>query len=274
MSRNGPLLRTDLTPELLMAFADGTLSDDLMEQIAAFVDEDPDLQQEVADYFSSADVLKGAFDEVLDAPVPDQLTQMVLSGTSHPTAQSDEAIVSLSAEREKRRPGGWTPGWAQGIAACALVAIGGVIGLNIQPSTDTQDPHALVYAGVLSQDSPLRTALSNTRSGEIVAVADGSVKPLQTFITGEGTVCREYEAKRAQDGVTGIACWSEDTWRVETLVANAQAVNDTGSSLMPASGFDTAALEAALEDMGALPGLDADAEQCLIANAWNSGPCQ
>ena len=137
-----------------------------------------------------------------------------------------------------------------------------------------RDPHALVYAGVLSQDSPLRTALSNTRSGEIVAVADGSVKPLQTFITGEGTVCREYEAKRAQDGVTGIACWSEDTWRVETLVANAQAVNDTGSSLMPASGFDTAALEAVLEDMGALPGLDADAEQCLIANAWNSGPCQ
>lgn len=274
MSKNVPLLRTDITSEILMAFADGALPDDLMDQIAVFVDQDADLQREVADYLSSSDVLKGAFDDILEAPVPDHLAQMVLSGTSPSNEQAEKAIVSFSAEREKRRPGGWAPAWTQAIAACVLVAIGGVIGSNLQPTVGTEDPHALVYAGVLGQDSPLNKALSTAQSSEIVAVADGAVKPLQTFVTAEGAVCREYEARRAQDGVTGIACRFEESWRVETLVANAQAVNDAGSSLMPASGFDTAALEAVLEDMGALPGLGIDAEQCLIANAWNSSLCR
>ena len=105
-------------------------------------------------------------------------------------------------------------------------------------------------------------------------MSDSNTVPLQTFITAEGGVCREYEASRAGDGVTGIACRFEETWRVETLVTNAQAVQDTGSSLLPASGFDTAALEAVLEDMGALPGLGIDAEQCLIDNAWKPVSCE
>lgn len=273
MSKNEPLLRADITAELLMAFADGALSDDLMNQIADFVDVDPELQQEVADYLSSADALKGAFDDVLEAPVPDHLTQMILSGPSQSIAPEREAIVSLNAEREKRRASVWAPDWSQGIAACAAVAVGGVIGFNMQPSNSPQDPHALVYAGVLTQDSLLSEALSSTGSSETVVVADGAVKPIQTFITADGNVCREYEASRAGDGVTGIACRFEETWRVETLVANAKAVNDTGSNLMPASGFDTAALETVLKDMGALPGLGTEAEQCLIENAWKSTPC-
>ena len=273
MSDRSSLRREDVTPEMLMAYADGELDTPTMVALAVLLGDHPDLQAEVDAYIDSRSVLNDALGDIADEPVPDRLRDLVLDGV----AERPENVVPLSSRTPARKPAPSLSGWAQALAACFAIAGGIGIGVTLAgsgtPAPGGQAP-SIILAGPVAPGSPLAKALETAPSATVITLAGGAVKPVQSFRTADGSLCREYEAGDGTTGVTGVACRSESGWRVEALVANFAAADLGDTGYRPASGLDTFALEGVLTDLGALPGLDASEESCLIAAGWRGEDCE
>ncbi len=267
-----------ITPETLMAYADGKLPAEQAALIAEQVEANPELQAEVDAYLDSRAALEGRYDDVLDEPVPTHLATLVLEGTGNvpdemPT--SAEKVVSFEHAREQRSLLRLTQtGWGQAIAACAMLAIGAFFGAAILSGGPERPGPSLVYAGLLDPDHPLTAALETTPSATTISSGEGRFRSLQSFQTTAGSFCREYEVSENRRGITAIACRGNAGWQVELLVAGEVHLGDTSAGYRPASGFDAAAIEEALEVMGAQPGFSADREACLLDSGWNRAVCE
>ncbi|MCB1756072.1 MAG: hypothetical protein KDJ38_11145 [Gammaproteobacteria bacterium] len=268
----------DVTPELLMAYADGALDADEMARLADIVNANPELQNEVAVYTESRQALGQAFDQMLDEPVPDHLMALLQDkpdSAQTGAADSADKVVSLQAAREKRAGGLIRSGWGQAIAASVMLALGALIGTNLTKTgpDGVIDPHELVYAGLIGLETPLGKALETAPSAEVLTLEGGVFSAIQTFSTGQGVLCREYEAGHSGNGVVGVACRTEAGWRVEILLADTTPAGTAGSDYQPASGMDSAALDQVLTGLGALPGLDQGKEACLLEHGWSAERC-
>ena len=251
--------RTDpVSNEDLMAYVDGQLKPERAAEIASAVAADPSLERRMAAYLDSKAALSGAFDEVLSEPVPDRLRTLVLGDATPPR------VVRM--DRKRRYPAFY--GWPQAMAAGVVLAVGVVIGAYLLPASSPDDVFA---TGLVTSDRSLARALESTASGALSEVGEYRFKVLQSFRTADDSVCREYQAGDANRGATGVACRTTDGWRVEVQVAS--DAPEQVSSYRPASGVDAAAIDDVLYRLGALPGFDADAESCLIANGWQLDAC-
>ena len=107
-----------ITPEDIAAFADGELSGEREAQVAAAIEADPELAQQVERHKSLKAMLAGHYAPVLDQPVPDRLAAML----SRPQPAE---VVDFAAAREqresKRRLPHW--GWVAGPALAASLAL-------------------------------------------------------------------------------------------------------------------------------------------------------
>ena len=275
MTDKSKLTAATITPEHLMAYADGALSTEEMVETALLIEAHPELQAELDVYLESSQAISGTFDGVLAEPVPEHMKALVMgTAIEESTAPAPESkVVSLSEHRAERNRRLATPAWLQGLAACAAIAFGVFIGTNVQSAPSGSDPHALVYAGIIDPQSSLGQALETAPSATVVSMDNGAFKAIQSFQVADNTLCREYEAGKADEGVTAVACRRDGRWRVEALVANAAPAGETGSTYLPASGLDTAALEEVLTSLGALPGLNAEEEHCLLEAGWSLDAC-
>ena len=244
--------------EDLMAFVDGQLDPERAAEIASAVAADPSLEHRMAAYLESRAALSSAFDEVLSEPVPDHLRTLVLG----------DAATSRVVRMDRSRRYSALYGWPQAIAASIILAVGVVIGAYLLPTSSTDDVFA---TGLVTSDRSLARALESTASGTLSRVGEHKFKVLQSFRTADNSVCREYQAGGASRGATGVACRTADGWHVEVQVAS--DAPEQFSSYRPASGVDVAAIDDVLYRLGALPGFDADTENCLIANGWQPDAC-
>ncbi len=249
----GPVSNEDL-----MAYVDGQLDPERAAEIASAVAADPSLERRMAAYLESRAALSGAFDEVLSEPVPDRLRMLVLGDAA------SSRVVRM--DRSRRSPALY--GWPQAIAAGVVLTVGVVIGAYLLPASSTDDVFA---TGLVTSDRALARALESTASGGLSDVGEHRFRVLQSFRTTDNSVCREYQAGDANRGATGVACRTTDGWRVEVQVAS--DAPEQVSSYRPASGVDVAAIDDVLYRLGALPGFDAAAESCLIANGWQLDAC-
>ncbi len=239
----------------LMAYADGVLPPEDAQRVAAAVEADPALQAELSAYVDSRAALTGAFDDVLEEPVPAHLEELVMG-----SATPDN--VARLPQRVARSP------WPLALAASAVFALGVVLGTALAPD----DSGSIFATGLVSGNHPLADALERTASGEVSAVGGGRFRVIQSFGTGDGTVCREYQVGDSDRGAAGVACRGTNGWRVEVQVASV-APGDP-SSYRPASGVDIAAIDEVLYRLGALPGFDAPTESCLIESGWQTARCE
>lgn len=254
----------DLSREKLMAYADGLLDEFEMTRIAEQVDASPELQQELDAYVDSRALLRNAFDEVLNEPVPPHLRALVLGNN----AAAQDNIVSLRQPARSRATGlGF---WRQAIAASVVLGLGIFVGSSLDRSGSNP---SLLSAGMTTGKHPLASALDTARSGEVVQFGEQRFKALLSFATETGRVCREYTASDAADSVTGVACRSDAGWHVEILVSSGVPVSNSGNTYQPASGLEKAAIDEALVQIGARPGFDATDEGCLIENQWSLEVC-
>lgn len=238
----------------LMAYADGVLPAKDAERVAAAIEADPALQTELSAYVDSRAALAGAYDDVLNEPVPEHLEALVLG-----SASADN--VTKLPVRDTRNS------WPLALAASAVFALGVALGTNLTP-----DDRGSVFAtGLVAGHHPLADALERTASGELATVDGGRFKVIQSFGTDGGGACREYQVGNSDRGATGVACRTTNGWQVEVQVAS--VAPDEPSSYRPASGVDIAAIDEVLYRLGALPGFDAATESCLIEAGWQTTQC-
>ena len=255
-----------ITPELLMAYADGALDPTETARVEAALRDHPELAAEVDDYRLTAGALGTAFDAPLSEPVPDHLAALVMDGET-----GGENVTSLHAGRMRRARR--FPAWGQALAACAVFGVGALFGVTmLGANTAGQAEIDLLLAGRLDATHPLARALETAASAQTIEIPGGRFDAVATFPTASGVPCREFEAADKESAAVGIACRRDGGWTIELLL-NAEPTSAPEGSFQLASGFDADVIDSVLDRLQAGVGLGSDDETCLIDNDWNIEAC-
>ncbi len=202
-------LASGLTPERIVAFVDGELSQSEQREVAAAIAADPAAEAMATAMRQSAAAVAPAFDEALQAPMPPSLAALFAAPPSADAAK----IIPFPA-----RPRAGTAARLAIAASLAALLVGLAGGYSLRgldaplrPASDgTADPTADRFTAALYQ------ALDRGRPGDSVdyalpaASASGRVTLLGEVPTRSGLPCREFSHVAKQGGQSrtenGIAC--------------------------------------------------------------------
>lgn len=120
----------------------------------------------------------------------------------------------------------------------------------------------------LEDDGAFQAALNGSASGVRVALYDGqTVTPVLSFEARDGRFCREFAMDDNATGGTGVACKSDNRWRVEALVKGARSL-PSNAEIRTAGGENGASLDAVYHRLGAGDPLSYQKEKQFISSGW------
>lgn len=204
-----------LDPATLEAYVDGELDSKLMGKTAERLMQDPEALAKVRALHGDAALLRAAYQEAAEAPVPPALLATI-----------DEGF----AKRQKHRRG-TTLGYAMA-AAIALAMVGSLAGYlagEYQRHGETEAIAAREAADRFLLAAAIEEALERTASGQAVEWRNpdsgvyGQVVPVRTYRSKSNHWCREYLASKVsaemEEKTRAIACRAGDgDWvKVEEL---------------------------------------------------------
>ena len=180
--------------ELFYAWLDGELAGDEAEKVAARVAGDPELQARAEQHRRVAAQLRGAFDPVLQQPVP------------APRFGSADVVdlQSKRSERDERRSSFGVPQWA---AMAATLAIGIVAGqfVDNRSAAPVESREGMLVAAA-SLDQALDSQLASAGNQDAIRVG-------LTFRNHDGSICRSFSGAVG----SGLACRNGGGWNIEGL---------------------------------------------------------
>jgi hypothetical protein len=187
----------------LMAFADGELSAEERAAVERALSDDAGLREKLAAHRTLRARLSGAYDTVLDEPVP---AQLMAAAQGAPAREAE--VVDLGA----RRRAAWTAReWG---AMAASLAGGLIIGFGVM---NAQAPLIAVTADGMSA----RGALAQALDTQLASDDAGAVRIGLSFRAVDGGYCRTFEL--TERGTSGVACRDTNGWDVAmTAAAGAQ----------------------------------------------------
>jgi hypothetical protein len=272
---------SDVSDEMLMAYADGELSAAERRQVEACLARDPAASRRLEIFAGTQGLLREAFGGAAYEPIPDRLLDTVLgpelgvvpAAVAAPSRRGAVERPSLLSQiRSFLLP--LTPAHAVG-AAAALVLAFGIDGATRQmglrgPSTE---PLVVASGGKLFAQGPLQQVLDGTPSGTAVAFGTGgdagSIKAVMTFKRGDGQPCRIYELDHASNGAAnGVGCRNAaGQWSLEVHSGIAAAKSKPGQ-VVPAAGPASPIVDAAVDRMISGDAFGPEEEAKLITNKW------
>jgi hypothetical protein len=197
--------------EKFFAWLDGELDAAEAAKMEAKVAADPELARLAEEHRALGAQLKGAFDPIAEATVPERLGAMV-----RPSAK---VIDFATAKRARSMPS--LPQWA---AMAATLALGIFVGTMVpeRGAGPVEVQSGKLYAAA-SLDQALDTQLASAPAGK--------VRIGMTFRNQVGEICRSFTAEAA----SGLACRSGGGWQLKGLFA---APEGQGSDYRMAAGMD------------------------------------
>jgi hypothetical protein len=226
--------------EKFFAWLDGELAPADAAAMEAKVASDPQLQRLAEQHRALGAQLRGAFDPIAGAAVPQQLQAAL-----HPPG---DVIDFAAAKRARSVPS--LPQWA---AMAATLVLGLYLGTMV-PQRGT-GPVA-VQGGQLYAASALNHALDT----ELASAPAGDVRIGLTFRDHAGEICRSFTASAS----SGLACRSNGRWRLKGLFA---APEGQGTDYRMAAGMDPNLAAIVNSAMAGEP-FDADAEKAAKERGW------
>ncbi|MEN3975769.1 zf-HC2 domain-containing protein [Emcibacter sp. SYSU 3D8] len=231
----------------LMAYADGELTGAERAAVEAAVAADPALAEVLARHMALRGAIRGAFEPILSEPLPPGLA--ALAGGADVT---DLAVARES--RQLHRPS-LAARWG---ALAATLAVGVAAGYLLS------GPSGMVGTagdGLVARGD-LARALERQLAADDPAAVGSPVRIGLTFRDAGGALCRSFSAAR-QDAVSGIACKSDDYWRLRLAIG---AAPEIGGGYRQAAG-ETSVLEAVDTMISGSP-FDAAAEKAARDGGW------
>ena len=210
--------------EKFFAWLDGELEGAEAAEMEARVAADPDLAKAAEEHRAFAARLRGAFDPVAQAPVPERIGEAV-----RPSA----TIAELSDWRERKQQASRRP-LPQWMALAATLAVGIIAGTMVS-SGPAGHPVELRGGQMIAA-----AALDRALDGQLASETQGEVRIGLTFRDRAGSVCRSFTAQAS----TGLACHDGEDWRVKGLFAPSEG---QGGAYRMAGAADPA-LAALIED--------------------------
>ncbi|MEQ1648950.1 MAG: hypothetical protein ABL898_10220 [Hyphomicrobiaceae bacterium] len=270
---------TEISDELLMAFADLELDSIEHTRLQELIMHDPELRTRLQAFQSSRDVLGGLFDQPMREPVPEHLVKLVMGAPTR-------AAVALSPSRRA-----WHDftSWLQAqltfpnaVAATAVLVVGASAGWMARDANNlsrSNDQLVALSDGKIVAHGALQRVLEASPSGQVHRAVGGknfsSLKVLATFkaaANGPAAThgfCREYELI-VQTGQrhTGIGCRDGGgRWTVEAY-APAPNKPTAAGGVVPAGAPKSDVVDAAIERMIVGDMFQADQEARVIAHGW------
>ena len=187
--------------EKFYAWLDGELRGPEAEEMERRVAADPKLGRLAEQHHALNRTLKGAFDPIAEAPLPQSLIDAVVQ----PKARVIDFRAAKSA-RESRRL--WRPA-AQWAAMAATLVIGFFAGTFHERHSDAP---VRIQDGALYANASLDQALSSELAS---APATGPVRISLTYRDQAGAICRTFTEAKA----SGLACRSGTRWQLHGLFA-------------------------------------------------------
>lgn len=226
--------------EKFFAWLDGELSAPEAAEMEAKAAADPQLKRLAEQHRALGTRLRGAFDPIADAPVPERL-QATLRSTV-------EVIDFAAAKRSRVMPS--LPQWG---AMAATLAFGVFLGTMVPQSTSAP---VEVQGGKIYAASAINHALDT----ELASAPVGDVRIGLTFRGRSGEICRSFTAT----GSSGLACREGGRWQVKGLFA---APEGQANAYRMAAGMDPN-LAALVDSTMAGEPFDAAQERQAKARGW------
>jgi negative regulator of sigma E activity len=272
---------SSISDETLMAYADGELSPGETETLEAQLAEDAELRARVAPFIVTRDHLATAFLHKLSEPIPDRLIAAIRNAPAAQRKRQVQQSASARSELETvlgRVAGsltsllfpatGPTLATAFSLGAILLAAVGSGWLLARSPAA----PDLVVAEGTeLTASQSLAQALETQQSGVPVSVGAGIlVTPVQTFLTADKGICREYTvATVSGPDYAGVACKAPvGSWQLAIHVATAKALAADGP-YATAGRPSAPAVDALVNSLMSGDALGRDDEQALLRNGWH-----
>ena len=237
-----------ISREMLAAYAQGQLNDEGRALVEAAIAADPALRDDVARHHALRERLQARFDPVLTMPVPDKLL-----GAVRPPAPKADIIdlnVGRAAQADKRR-GPSVPRWITGGAIAAALAIGLVVGSQMQGG------------GSLGGVDGQFVAQGDLDKALTTQPASGDKQPVHILLSlrnAAGQYCRVFQT----DAAAGLACRTNDAWRIERL----QSGGSSEGGEFRQAGSALGEIMAVAQDMAPQGALDPEQEQAALEGGW------
>jgi anti-sigma factor RsiW len=107
--------------DLLIAYLDGELAPSERREAEVWLDEDPAAREKLAGFAESANLLRRAFDEVMQEPIPERLIAVARGETGAPVPAAK--VVAFERRHASGRPGASRRWWIGRAAAASLFGI-------------------------------------------------------------------------------------------------------------------------------------------------------
>lgn len=230
--------------EKFFAWLDGELSPDEAAEVEAKVAVDPELERLAEQHRAMQARLKGAFNPIAEAPVPEPLRAAVRA----PEAE----VIDLAAARQVRearwRP---LPQWA---AIAATLVVGVLLGTMVpqRGAAPIDVEGGKIYAAAALNEA-LETQLASAPANDAVRVG-------VTFRDESGAICRSFTDVQA----SGLACRDGGRWQVRGMFA---APEGQSGDYRMAAGMDPN-LAALVDSSIAGEPLDAAQEKTARDRGW------
>jgi hypothetical protein len=181
--------------EKFFAWLDGELGAAEAAEVEAKVVSDPGLTRLAEEHRALKQQLRGAFDPIAAAPVPERLQ-------AAPRPKAD--VIDFTAAKRART----MPSMTQWAAMAATLAIGVFIGTMVPQRGNGP---VEVQGGKLYAASALNQALDS----QLASAPAGEVRIGLTFRGQSGEICRSFTAPAS----SGLACRNNGRWQVRGMFA-------------------------------------------------------
>lgn len=231
--------------EKFFAWLDGELPSEEAARVEAEVAADPELSRKAEEHRAMAARLRGAFDMVAAAPLPDGIAAAV---------RPRDNVVELGKAREERSARRSLPLWTQAAAMAATLAVGVFAGNMLSGGAvgpiQTEDGR-LVASGALEGALYAQLASAPAEQGPRIGL---------TYRDKSGAICRTF-----QDGnASGLACRERGDWRIRGLF---QGTEGQASDYRMAAGADPRLMDMVDESIAGEP-FDAEEEKAALTRNW------
>lgn len=266
----------EISDEVLMAYADNELAEELRVQVETYLANDPEGRRRLAAFAVTRETLAVIFNQPMHESIPEHLVNMVKShagGRASSGATSNLVRISRFSGR-----GGMAPRpWALAATLVILLAAGAGSILYFRAATDDVSTFGLAAARgkTAFAGNELATALDTTASGgtavRTIRGEDVAIKPDFTFVAHTSEYCRQYQIFRGKkQSVNGVACRETDgAWRVEVQSPSIMRPQPSDGAITPAGKEGVAAVDAAVDRLISGDVLGVDDEAQLIRRGWS-----
>lgn len=234
-----------VSPETLLAFADGELSSEEAKKIEAEIANDPSLAAHV-------EIHRALKARLHDTPQP-------------PDAGADDDQPEPAPKPAHRyAEGSSAPRSKSSLVPVGAMAVGVVLGAmlwsSFTPVGDIRTENGTVLAG-----GTLARALSMVVGTDKNGAAFYPAEIGESFFSNDGVFCRNFKTGQPdKGGLSGIACRENEEWRIKVL---AQAQTPQGQTSNKESPLPQAVREMLNDLMVGAP-LDAEGERAARAQSW------